>query len=154
MLPWWKRVIYSFVSVIIGGSVVGAIVSFRDVLLNPASHIDPEQILVSACIVLGFSLPGWLVAAPILILVKDYNGWRLWAWGITGICIGPSLIFGLAIYQHVEYPQSGALLSDTPAFMVLACAVSALATVVYLLLVRGMVHKLFREDPSASGGHA
>jgi hypothetical protein len=92
MLPWWKRRIYSLLSVLFGGSTVGAAASLRDTLLISGTHLDLTRLLVSTCIVVIASLAGWLAAIPIVLLVRDYSGWRVWLWGAVGFCIGPSVI--------------------------------------------------------------
>lgn len=136
MVPWWKRLIYSLVSVIIGGGTLGAVASCMDALANPKSHLDLGGIALSAGIFLAFSLPGWIVAIPILMFVKDYSGWRLWACAATGICIGPILILALRVYQFVIEPQSVGFLPGGGAILLVpASAVSVLSTVIYLLLV-------------------
>jgi hypothetical protein len=142
MVPWWKRLIYSLVAVIFGGSLVGAVASCQEILFDPARHLDLERIVVSSCIVLVVSLAGWLVAVPIVIIVKDYSGWRIWACGITGVCIGPFLIFGIGVYVFLTDPQSGKFLSGISGFMVLSGAVSLLTTAMYLLLVSGQAHRM------------
>lgn len=133
MLPWWKRLLYSFVSVLLGGGVVGAIASCRPALANPETHVDPKSILLSACIVSVASLPGWIVAIPIVVSVKNYSGWRLWAWCVTGVCIGPTLILSLLVYGFLT--DSARLLSGGAAFILLATAVSVVTTAMYLFLV-------------------
>lgn len=134
ILPWWKRLIYSFISVIVSGSFVGTVVSCRDALLD--GYLHPMQVFVGGCIVALFSLPGWLVAIPIVVIVKDYSGWRLWACAIAGVCIGPVLILGLAIYAYLTNPRSSGFAQGSSVFLVLATAVSVLATIIYLLLAR------------------
>jgi hypothetical protein len=135
MVPWWKRLIYSFISALIGGSVVGAIASCRDALRE--GHLDPGRVLLSTCIVLVASLPGWFVAIPIVVVVKTYNGWRLWACAVAGVCIGPALILGLAVYSFLTDPRASGFAQGSSVFLVLSSAVSILATTLYLLLVRG-----------------
>lgn len=71
MLPWWKRLLYSFLSVLFGGSVVGMAAS----LLGSGAHVDFGRLLISTCIVVIASLSGWLAAIPIVLLVRDYRGW-------------------------------------------------------------------------------
>ena len=71
MLPWWKRLAYSFISVLFGGSIVGVAASLRDNLLNPGAHLDVARLLVSTCLFVIASLSGWLVAIPIVLLVRD-----------------------------------------------------------------------------------
>ena len=138
---------YSFVSVLVGGSVVGAIASFFPALANPETHIDPKSVLVSICIVLIASLPGWIVSIPIVVSVKNYSGWRFWAWCVTGICIGPTLILGIGVYGSLMNPRSATSLSDGKGLIVLATAVSVITTLTYLSFVsRGQIQFFGERD--------
>jgi hypothetical protein len=39
-----------------------------------------------------FALPGWLIALPFVVLLKDAQGWRGWFTLIVGTCIGPGFL--------------------------------------------------------------
>jgi hypothetical protein len=134
MLPWWKRLTYSFLSVLFGGSVVGIAASFPDAVSNSAAHVDLGRLLFPACIVVIASLSGWLVAIPIVLLVRDYSGWRLWLWGAVGICIGPSVVFGFGLYGYLTDPLSAGFIAGISGFLLLAILVSALSTGAFLFL--------------------
>ncbi len=136
MVPWWKRLLYSLVSVIVGAGVVGFAVSSQDSALNFRNHFDLSQLLVSTCIFIAFSSSGWLVAIPVVLLVRNYSGWRMWLWGGTGVCIGPAVILGLALYVYITGPHSTGFAPHASVLIVIAAAVSTLSTCVYLFLVR------------------
>ncbi len=136
MLPWWKRLLYSFISVLIGGILVGAVAACQSALGSPDAHFDLERFIVSTTIVLVASLPGWFVALPIVVIVENFNGWRLWAWGAAGFTIGPIVILGFVMYVFLtDPPPSNGSYSGGPGFFLLAGAVSATTTALYLLLV-------------------
>lgn len=138
MVPWWKRLIYSFISALIGGSVVGAIASCRDALRE--GHLDLSRVVLSTCIVLVASLPGWIIAIPIVLVLKAYGGWRLWACAVAGVCIGPVVILAVAAYGFLTDPRASGFAQGSAVFLVLSGAVSMLATTVYLVLVRSQGH--------------
>lgn len=134
MLPWWKRLTYSFLSVLFAGSVVGVGASLGDNLLYSGTHLDVSRLLISTFIVVVASLSGWLVAIPIVLLVRDYSGWRLWLWGAVGICIGPSVIFGIALYAFISDPRSAGFGAGASDFLLLATLISVFSTCGYLFL--------------------
>jgi hypothetical protein len=72
-------------------------------------------------------ISGWLIAVPIVLLVRNYTGWRFWVWGATGLCIGPGVVFCACLVWFGFFKSA-------PYFL-LASAESALSTAVYLLLV-------------------
>lgn len=133
MLPWQKRLAYSFVSVLLGGGIVGIAASSLDALRPPGAHLDVMRVLAPTCVVIIASLCGWLVAIPVILLVRDYSAWRLWAWGAVGICIGPAV--GLALYRILSGPVSNGFVAAASGFMLLSLAVSTLSTCAYLSLV-------------------
>src|ERR1700691_4565995 len=112
MLSWWKRLLYSFASVLGGAGLVGVFATCRDTLVTWNGHFDLGRSIVSVGIILAFSLPGWMIAIPIVVLVKNFGGWRLWVWGAAGFCIGPAFIFAVGIYGSLTNPRSSVSWSD------------------------------------------
>jgi hypothetical protein len=133
MVPWGKRLGYSFISVLFGGGVVGIGAAVSESPLSSNTHPDPARLLTSTLIVLAASIPGWLVAAPFVILVRDYSGWRVWLWASVGISIGPALILGFVIFGEVTNPRAMDF-SAYSGFLLLATCVSTLSTGAYLFL--------------------
>jgi hypothetical protein len=135
MVPWWKRLAFSFLSVILGAGIVGLVISYHDALTNRGPHFDLERLLISTCIVIVASLPGWLLAIPAVILIGNYDGWRRWLWGALGIGIGPLVILGFGIYGYHACPTTTWNFSGVRVFFLLSIAVSVLTTGAYLLLM-------------------
>ena len=78
------------------------------------------------------SLPGWVVAMPIVLFVSNFNGWRLWAMLALGAGIGPLVMFTVALYFQVTSPNPGHYAPEARNLLFLATAVSALTTLFYL----------------------
>ena len=134
MMPWWKRLVYSLISVLLGGSIVGIIVSFHDGLFNSHNNLDLTRLFISTAIVMVASLSGWFVAIPIVLLVRDYAGRRVWIWGTVGACIGPGVVLGFGLYGFITNPRVNGFFVGLPWFL-MATAVSIVSTVSYLGLV-------------------
>ena len=45
-----------------------------------------------------FSLPGWLLALPFVLIFKDADGFRGWATVVIGTAIGPTFILAWVLY--------------------------------------------------------
>lgn len=82
------------------------------------------------------SLPGWIVAIPIVLFVSNFNGWRFWAMLALGAGIGPLVTFTVALYFQVNAPNHSHYAPEARNLVFLATAVSALTTLLYLLGVR------------------
>ena len=83
--------------------------------------------LVFGFFVSAVGVSGWLIAVPIVLLVRDYTGWRFWVWGATGLCIGPAMVFSACLFRFG--------FSNSELYFSVATAESALSTALYLLLV-------------------
>lgn len=130
MLPWWRRLAYSFVSVLFASGTVGLAASCLD-----GSPLDAARILWPTCVVMVASLSGWLVAIPIVLLVRDYRGWRAWLWATVGIGIGPIVIFGFAFDAFISDPRSAGFATGASGFFLLSILISILSTCAYLFLI-------------------
>ena len=105
-------------------SVIGHHTQPLEQFLRNSAEIFPVYFL--------FALPGWLVALPFVILIKNAEGWRAWAILITGVSIGPGLILlpGL-IGAHGRFTWPG----DSFALAASLC-VSFFTTISYILALR------------------
>jgi hypothetical protein len=140
MVPWWKRLLYSLLSVMLGAGLSGAWVAAREFIAN--SHGRISAIALSTTIlffdswVVLLSLPGWLLAIPVVLLVKNIRGWRFWMfWGL-GVCFGPALILGASLYTALGAAAFAGFSRDLLPLTFMAGAVSGLTTLIYLLLLR------------------
>ncbi len=137
MVPWWKRLIYSLVSAVLGAGVSGACAAAQQFITTSRGHLSAmgfwTAILFFDPWVIVVSLPGWVLAIPIVLLVKNIRGWRFWMYWAIGVCIGPALILGVALYSG---PGLAAIPGGATSLIYLAAAISGLTTLLYLLLLR------------------
>lgn len=132
MVPWWKRLIFSILSVLVGVCVAGLA---SEVVASLSGHFDSARLLVSTVIFLIYSAAGWIVAAPIIISVRNYRGWRLWGWGVIGISIGPAVIVGFGLFSFLTLKSGAGFWSGMSDFLLFAALISMVSTCVYLFLV-------------------
>jgi hypothetical protein len=149
MVPWWKRLIYSLVSMLIGAGVSGAAVTAREILANAHGRISATGLLIAALgfgtWVVVFSVPGWLMAIPIVLLVRNIRGWRFWMYFALGACFGPVLILGVGFYSAVRGMSFEGFPGHSMSVVYIAGAVSSLTTLLYLLWLRGAQMRLSRQ---------
>jgi hypothetical protein len=140
MVPWWKRLLYSLASVMLGAGLSGAWVAAQEFIAN--SHGRISAIALSTTIlffdgwVIVLSLPGWLLAIPVVLLVKNIRGWRFWMYWAIGICFGPALVLATTWYGATRGVSLGGLARDSMSVVYIAGAVSGVTTIFYLLLLR------------------
>ena len=139
-VPWWKRLIYSLVSIVLGAGLCGAGIEAQEFMAHSHGRVTAIGLFTAILFFDGWvillSLPGWFLAIPIVVAVKDIRGWRFWMYLAIGICFGPALILGLAFYSALRAPSFAGSpeISLSPVYV--AGAVSGLSTIVYLLLLR------------------
>jgi hypothetical protein len=46
-----------------------------------------------------FALPGWMIALPFVVLLKDAEGWRGWATLLIGTTIGPAFMLAWSLLE-------------------------------------------------------
>lgn len=137
MVPWWKRLIYSLISAVLGAGVSGACAATQLVIVNSHGHLSAAGL---SMMILSFdlwiivpSLVVWVLAVPIVLLVRNIRGWRFWMYLAIGISIGPAVVLAVALYTG---PGFAGILGSSMAAVYLAGAVSGLTTLIYLLLLR------------------
>jgi hypothetical protein len=134
MVPWWKRLIYSLASTLIASIACGLMFEFQR-LLDRDAHFQASDPLWFVFTVLVFTLPGWLLAMPFVLLATDFHGWRWWLFVAVGSAIGPIFMIGLAIYERLTPPHDDWLWGNG-IFFGLATAVSCVTTLIYVGLIR------------------
>ena len=137
MVPWWKRLVYSLASAVLGAGVSGACAAAQQVIANSHGHLSAMAVWTSILFfdpwVIALSLPGWVVGIPLVLLVTNIRGWRFWVYWAIGIGIGPLLVLAVALYSG---PGFAGLPGSSMSAVYLAGAVSGLTTLLYLLLLR------------------
>ena len=137
MVLWWKRLIYSLVSVVVGAGVSGACVAAQQFIANSRGHLNAMGLWTAILFfdpwVIVMSLPGWVLAIPIVLLVKNIGGWRFWMYWAIGVSIGPALVLAVAMYSG---PGLAGFAGGSVSLVYLAAAISGLTTLLYLLLLQ------------------
>lgn len=140
MVRWWKRLFYSLISVVIGAGICGGFVVSQQMIANPHMPFSPQAWLGSIVFfdywVVLLSLPGWLLAIPAVLLVRDLRRRRFWLYLALGSCIGPVLILGIAFYSALSAPNFAGFPRNSMSTAYLAAGISFLTTLIYLLLLR------------------
>src|SRR5579863_1866027 len=134
MVPWWKRLIYSFTSVVVTGSVCGSIVLLPYFLREPWVHHSPMgwvgMFLFFECLVVSLTFPCWVLAMPIILVVTNLRGWRFWIYWIIGSLIGPCYWLGRKLIGF----DSNSKFTGGPYWLI--GVVSVVASLAYLLVAR------------------
>ena len=135
----WKRLLCSLLSVAMAGMLYGGFVYGPTFLAHPFSVAGLNRFVEYTGFVWYLSLPGWLVASPIVLVVKNYRGWRAWVYWAAGSCIGPVLatvpiLLDFAPDSPADSPANGFWRGEGGTFL-FAAAISTLTTLIYLALV-------------------
>ena len=140
MVAWWKRLIYSFVSAVLGAGVSGACGAAQQVVSNAHGHLNAMAVWTAILFfdpwVVALSLPGWFVALPLVLLVRDVRRWRFWMYWIVGICFGPVIVLGVSWIAAARGFSLAGVPGGPMAAVYLAGAISGLSSLIYLLLLR------------------
>lgn len=140
MVPWWKRLIYSLVSVALGAGISGAWVAAQETIAQSHGRISAMGLLTAILFfdswVLLLSLPGWVVAIPVVLLVRNIRGWRFWMYWGLGIAFGPALIYAVSVYSAFREQNFESSAMGSVSSVAMAGAVSGLTALFYLLLLR------------------
>ncbi len=153
MIAWWKRLIYSLVGVVLGAALPGAWIAAQPFFHNSGAHLSAIAMLTAILFfdpwVITLSLPGWVLALPLILLVRQVQGWRFWMyWGI-GICFGPAMILGIGLYSAARAPSFAGFPASYASTAYLSGAISGLASLIYLLLLRRAQTRAAYRDEAA-----
>jgi hypothetical protein len=152
MAPWWKRLLYSFVSWVIVALLSGPLFVIAEMVGSHLSRaIAVPEVAASIAFITGMvfilSFPGWLLAIPIVLAVRNVKGWRFWMYFALGSSIGPAWILGMGLYFWLVSPHHSGFSPGPIDLYYRAVAVSSLTTLIYLLQLR-------RAQPVAAMGDA
>ena len=140
MAAWWKRLIYSFVSTVFGAGLCGAAAAANVVISNAHGHLSTmglwTEILAFDPWVIFLSLFGWLLASPLILLVRNVRGWRFWMYWVVGICLGPTIVLLVNWIATTRGFSLAGIPGGLNAAVYLAGAISGLSSLIYLLLLR------------------
>jgi hypothetical protein len=138
MVPWWKRLIYSLVSAMLGAGLSGAWFAAQEFVASSHGRISAMGLLTAILFfdawLVVLSLPGWFLAIPVVLLVKNIHGWRFWIYLAIGICFGPVLILVVSWYAATRGLSLAGFAGVSIVYI--SGVVSGLTTLLYLLLLR------------------
>jgi hypothetical protein len=135
MMSRWKRLLCSLLSVAMAGMLYAGVVRGPAVLVHPFSVAGLNMYLEFTGFVFYVSLPGWVIASPIVLLVKDYSGWRAWVCLAAGSCIGAILASVPRIFANMNESAVNAPGASEGGTFLFAVSISTLTTLIYLALV-------------------
>jgi len=140
MVPWWKRLIYSLLGTILGAGFCGACIAAQQFLSNPHNHLSAVALATTILFfdpwVMVLSLPGWALAIPVVLVIRNIRGWRFWMYWAIGICFGPAIILGVGFYNAIRAGNFAGFPENSMSMVYMAGAVSGLTTLIYLVLLR------------------
>jgi hypothetical protein len=140
MVAWWRRLVYSLLSMVLGAGLCGAVIAAKEFLDNAHGRISAMGLLTAVVYfdtwVVLLSVPGWLLATPIVLLVRNIRGWRFWMYLTLGACFGPALILAVAFYSAVRGLSLEGFPGHSMSVVYMAGAVSTLTTAFYLVMLR------------------
>lgn len=135
----WGRWLCSMLSVAMAGILCGAFIYGPALLAHPLSVAGLNRFFEYTGFVLYLSAPGWLIASPFVLLIRNYHGWRTWFYLAAGSCIGPILalvprLMDSGADSPSDSPANGIWNGEAGTFL-FAGAMSSLTTLIYLALV-------------------
>ncbi|HEX8813857.1 MAG TPA: hypothetical protein VF742_17855 [Terracidiphilus sp.] len=145
MVSVWRRLIYSLLSVLTANVVFASALTLYGILSAGVKAFESTgiglfkafSILFLSYFVMSVMLSavGWILAVPLVLLVKKVNGWRFWMYLGIGAILGPLALEAGTVYVYLSNKNRGAYpwSSVTNAF---ALVVSVLTTLIFLLLLR------------------
>jgi hypothetical protein len=111
-----------------------------------ARHSGPENVIlpfVWLCFAASlFSMPGWLLALPLVMLVQSARGWRFWLLLAVGTAIGPAVLVAINVAEWLIGGRVGDLAPLDSSLHLTGACVAAIVSLVYLLLFRRAQRRL------------
>jgi hypothetical protein len=140
MVAWWKRLAFSFFSMLAAICVcaVCMIVCVGGLNLESLDAI-PRGLLFFLPFFLLEAIPVWLLSIPLVLLVKNLRTWHLWMWWGTGSAIGPVALSAAATIfsgHNSNRTASSSLDIVWNRGAGIALGVSSLTTLGFILLLR------------------
>jgi hypothetical protein len=148
-VSWWRRLLFSLASWMAAAILSGSLFVLTDEIgVHSSESVTLLQIGAGfaffVAMVFLVSLPGWLLAIPIVLAVRNIAGWRFWMYFALGTFIGPIWILSMGLYFSLVSPHHAGFAPGPSDLYYRAVAVSSLTTLIYLLLLR-------RAQPAAAG---
>jgi hypothetical protein len=148
MVAWWKRILLSLLSVVVGtvvcllGAEIVIWIAVKTHLLSSSHSVSfhSSELLITIAVIVVFCVVAWLFSVPVVLIVRNISGWRFWFYWVLGSCIGPALMLALcAVILMVAFRGRGTAIwyspEETP-LIYIAAAISSVSSLLYLSLLR------------------
>lgn len=116
-----------------------ALYSLRGILSAP--HGTQLRTLVDVFpVTLLFASPVWLLSLPLVVALRDAEGWRGWVILITGVSLGPAF---LLIWSLIAQPSGGHLTWEREGFFLISALMISFLTTLFYVLTLKFTHRRF-----------
>ena len=142
MVPWWKRLIYALLGMLIATTTYWTVMFCRELVRRPIDRASIGwavlALLMTECMTLAICSFGYLLASPIVLTVSNFRGWRFWMYWFVGTCIGPLVTYLNSVYVTRTQPVPSQFKSASLplAGLVAPTAIACATALIYLLLMR------------------
>jgi len=140
MVAWWNRLLFSLASVVAAVVVcLGGLIVVEVVLKRQTAIIHSSEVALTVGVTFALCLVGWVITAPLILIVRNVPGGRFWVYWALGSCVGPLLMLGLfaAVFFLVPHsPNDHWIRPELWPLLYLAAAISSLTSIFYLVLLR------------------
>lgn len=127
-----RRMGLAFVSTVLGVLLFCVLGSLPPVLRYGIRYAWPTVQMLP--VYLMFAIPGWLLALPFVLFLRDAAGWRGWATVAIGTALGPLFMGSWALLSsggHLQWKQNGI-------GILLSVEIGFLTTITYVILSKAM----------------
>jgi len=111
----------------------------QSIVINPRGSLRVADLIYLAGFALVFGIVGWIIAAPIALMLNNITGWRFWLYWALGSSFGPLSmlsVFALVYYLVPGNPNEYWIRPELMPLVYLATAISSLTALFFLLLLR------------------
>jgi drug/metabolite transporter (DMT)-like permease len=140
MVAWWRRLLFSLASVVAAVAVcLAGLAAFDAVFKGLKANFHSSEVGIAVGVTIALCLVGWVITAPVVLIVRNVPGGRFWIYWVIGSCIGPVLMLGLfgAVFLLVPHsPNQHWIRPELWPLVYMAATISSLASLFYLLLLR------------------
>ena len=136
MVPRWKKLAYSFASVMVGGATLVAL------LFGLAVKTPPQDLVSTPEFTFASAVACWIIAIPLTLKVNNVSGWRFWLYLGIGSSSVPIIVFVGLLVLFIKYAalfghdQNAAVILVTLIALGIFAIPSSAETLTYLLLLR------------------
>jgi hypothetical protein len=105
-------------------------------VLHASSHRELINDLAIAPVYLLFAFPGWLLSLPLVMAIRDAEGWRGWVILLIGVSIGPGF---LLVWAFLTAQSRGGRIVNSEGdgfFYIASLIISSLTTIFYVSVLK------------------